>query len=132
MAKTISSNSKIVKDKIQEYIIDHLLTDETNVLKEQLQIVVDDFNDWYCYHERRKNPNIKDGFCYWLNCLPSIFSLDYYYHEIRKVMEYWLGHERVEKMSDDKMSNMFHTLIYREFKRLCDKNSVAFKVKPLS
>lgn len=119
---TLRSNSKEVTERIRKHIVERLNTDYTQDIKEQLTAVFDEFQSWYGPYEKRRTPNIQDAFAEFLKCLPSCLSTEYMYVCQREALEYFFdGRARKPKKdwTDEQVSKMYYSLIYREFNALC-------------
>lgn len=121
----VKSTSKAVKEKIQDYIIQCLSTDETTDLQSQLECVVKAFHNWYSPYEQKSTPNHAEAFAVFLMCLPSELSVDYYDYEMREHLIKWLG-ESDKTYTDSEVNTRYLWLIYREFAVLCKKHKVEF------
>lgn len=130
----LRSTSKVVKERIREYILANLCEDYTTETGEQLQAVVDGFNDWYGRYERKRNPNMFTAWCEWIMGLPSSLSIDYYYDVMRTILDTWFetdmytlaasDERRNNKWTDDEVQELFLWLIYRELKTLMQQHDV--------
>jgi hypothetical protein len=124
----MNTNSKCFKEQVQTHIIDRLSTDETEILKEQLQNVVNKFTNWYSPYEQKQYPNRQDAFIYWLWCLPSCINQEFTNYEIQKTYNSFFENCGMQpKHTDQEKMNFYYMYwIFREFQALCKKEGVQF------
>jgi hypothetical protein len=111
--------------QIQEHIANRLSEDETTVLSEQLQNVMDDFKDWYNPYEKKLTPNRHDALKHWLWGLPSSLSLEYQHYNISKILKKWFnecGEEYKEIGDGRKEADFYMNLVIREFNKMYNKH----------
>jgi hypothetical protein len=122
----MNTMTNIFKAKVQDHIINSLSTDETTILVDQLQTVVNEFNKWYSPYEQKRTPNKQQAFTEFLNCLPSCINQEWEYSGITNTMKSWFGSDYSDPKSNSKEAEAYLHLIHREFKTLCKKNNVKF------
>lgn len=133
----MKTTTKQFKTKVQNHIIDRLgypwdddndRENENATIKERLQNVIDNFNNYYNDYERRRTPNQQNAFIDFLLGLPGCLSVEYVYYNIRQTLREW--HEQTEaeadKYTDDQAAAAYYWLIYREFCTLCKQNKIDF------
>ena len=109
---------------VRTHIIDRLEEEETTELKEQLQIVMNDFNNWYCPCEKKRTPNIQMAFKHWLLGLPSSLSFEYSHYNISQTLKSWFEEcgEKYKETEGSKESDLYYHLVVREFFKLYNKH----------
>jgi hypothetical protein len=124
----MNTNSKCFNEEVQKHIIERLSTDQTEVLKEQLQDVVDEFKNWYGPYEQKRNPNIQSAFINWLWGLPSCINQEYENYEITQAYNsFFINCEALPKETEQEKINMYYMYwIFKGFKALCKKEGVQF------
>lgn len=120
MKTRIRSTNKEVKAKIQAHIIGCLDPDNGETLQDKLQAVVTCFKSW---SKGTRYPSQYMAFESYLQCLPSTLSVEFTYHEQEKCLVMWLGSPEKDYGLDD-ISNRYYSLVYREFKKLCEQHGI--------
>jgi len=126
--KVIRTNSKQVKQAIQEYIIGCIDTEpydfdpEILNLKAKLELVTATYRE----EKHRDKGNLQDLFIEWLQGLPSILNIDFEYYKILELMENEWGLKKPENKTLSDSSELFYKLIYREFLTLCKNHKVDY------
>lgn len=120
------TTNKAFKEQVRTHIINRLSEDETNVLSEQLENVMDEFRSWYSPYEQKRTPNKHDAFKSFLMGLPSCLSAEFTYYNISESLKEWFTAcgEEYKEAPEHKESELYYHLIAREFFALCEKNSV--------
>jgi hypothetical protein len=124
----MKTTKKEFYEKVQKHIAERLNDEETTDRTEQLRQVVEEFNDWWCPYEKRRNPNRQNAFIDWLHGLPSCLSIDFYYYDQRQRLQEWHNQTEAEasKYSDDVINASYCYLIYREFCKMCKAVGIDF------
>ncbi len=133
----MKTTTKQFKTKVQNHIIDCLgypwdddndRENENATIKERLQNVIENFNNYYNDYERRRIPNRQNAFINFLLGLPGCLSVEYVYYNIRQTLREWheQTEEEAEKYTDDQVAAAYYWLIYREFCTLCKQNKIDF------
>jgi hypothetical protein len=123
------TNNKEFKVQIQDHIINSILSDECgDTLKEQLQAVIDGFNNWYSPYEKKRQSNIQEAFTDWAMCLPSEFNIEYRNFEIQELIKTWFntaGETYKEPKDDQKTYDLYYWLVFRELNNLFKQNKLS-------
>jgi hypothetical protein len=117
---------KAFKEQVQEHILYIMSDEETNDVKEQLQNVVDGFNNWYDAYEKKQNPNRWAAMADWFMGLPSEISVEYRHYAISALLQQWFencGEEYKEREGNEEQT-FYNSLIIREFLVLCRKYGI--------
>ena len=126
----MKTNSKEVKTKVQQYIIDCLdnsaYPEYGDDIKSKLTLVCDEFKSAAVFANNIKRLKTwQSVFIDWLMGAPSALSIEYYTKEILDLMASWglpLPTNKTEQQGED----LFRYLIYVNFLDLCKKHNVNF------
>jgi hypothetical protein len=136
--KMAITTKKVFKGFVQEHVMNIMLdeaeiesgydiqTTEENLVTTQLQIVIDEFKNWYSPYEQKQTPNRYEAFKSWILGLPSCFSVQYEYYPIHQTMKGWFENcgETYKGEPGSKESDLYYYLTTREFEVLCKKHGV--------
>lgn len=122
------TTNKCFKEQIQGHILNTCLSEEYgSTQKEQLQAVVEGFQNWYGPYEQRQNPNRQEAFKSWSWGLPSQWNIEYTNYNIEETVKGWFAacEETYKEPKDtDKTNDLYVNLLYREFNTLLKKNDL--------
>lgn len=114
------TTKKEFTSQVQRHIIERLSTDETEIIREQLRNVVEDFYCWYSPFNKKQYPNSHNAFIEFLKCLPSSINIDFSDHDVHNTLKTWIencGETYVTPKSQHEFDLYLH-LITREFTKL--------------
>lgn len=122
------TNSKEVKQKIQAYIIDcidvSVFTEDKLNIKEQLEIVVGEFNRVAVYPNNFKRLKTNQAvFKDYIMGLPSTLNFEYWNDGILEVMKSF-GLPLPANKDDSEGIDLFYYLVFREFNVLLKKHDL--------
>jgi hypothetical protein len=124
------TNSKFVRDAVQQYIINSIDTEDYDIpenLKDQLIFICSEFKRVAGYRNNIiRLKTYQNCFIDWYQGLPSYFNISVYNHEIVYELMPSFGLPQPEKKDDSQSIELFNYLIYSNFILLCKKNGVNF------
>jgi len=125
---TIRTNNKEFRTQVRNHVIDCLDTEYFDTIPEQLQNVMDDFNNYNCAYERKRFPNKYDNFKNWLNGLPSSIHNEFSNYNIYMTLKSWFENCGTEYVEQDaqKEFDLYYYLFIAEFEKLCKQYDVKF------
>jgi hypothetical protein len=129
--KPIRTNSKVIIQAIQKNIIEALNTEEyekqDNTTKTSLEIVVDAFKGeyWHDYNKKYYKYNRQNAFKSWLCGAPSCIDISLWNEDIINYLDS-IGLPQPTNKDDQDSVNLYFSLFYREFLKLCKKNEINF------
>lgn len=115
----MNTNTREVKTRIRNYIINHIGEDYgAEEPKQAITNVYNAFKSEYGFNIKRYGEY--NAFKEWLQGLPSALSVDFCHNEVNTIVEYWTYGNltikpRKTKYSDTETWNFFLHLITREF-----------------
>jgi hypothetical protein len=125
---TMRTTKKEFKAVIQEHILNSVLDEGYDTLKDQLQAVIEEFKNCYGPYEQKRKPNLQEAFIDWSLGLPTVFNIEYRNFEITELVKSWFtacGETYKEPKDDEKTYNLYYWLVYREFNTLLKKNGLS-------
>lgn len=133
----LKSNSKLFKNKVQNYILDCIDVEEIDnpTIQEKLQYIADcfeieKFNPYKEQYKKLWNVGVNKQalFIDWLQGLPSSINLDFSTYDIKQLLINWYeeSEEQAEKYNNVEIDKQFYTLIYNNFVDLCKQNNIKF------
>lgn len=116
----------VFKLQVRKHIEEILCTDHTEILKEQLQNVVNSFYNWYSGYEQKQNPNFFSAFIDWNKGLPSEISMEYRHYKITEILKQWIeaAGEVFKERAGHIEEETYRQLVTREFVAMCKLNNV--------
>lgn len=129
--KPIRTNSKVIIEAMQKHVIESLSTEEyekhDNTTKTSLEIVINAFLDeyWHDYNKKYYKYNRQAGFKNWLCGAPSCVDISLWNEDIINFLES-MGLPQPENKDDQDSVNLYFSLFYREFLKLCKINKINF------
>lgn len=116
----------VFKNQVRKHIVEILSTNETEVLKDQLQNVVNAFYNWYSGYEQKRNPNWGAAFIDWNQGLPSEINMEFRQYKITEILKEWVENtgEVFKERSGELEEYTYRSLVTREFTAMCKLNNV--------
>ncbi|QOV08465.1 hypothetical protein Kirov_266 [Bacillus phage Kirov] len=122
-----TTNKNFVQ-QVQNHIIDRLNDEYHSTVKEQLQNVVNEFNNYDSAYERRKFPNKQDNLINFFSGLPTCIHMEYSHYNVHISLKEWFENCGAEYIETDEQKewDVYRKLFSREFMKLCQQYDVKF------
>ena len=121
----VRSTNKEVKEAIQVHIVERLDPDCNGTLSYKLEHVVSGFKHWLGPNGLRGYKSQYDAFKGYLQCIPSTLDAEFATCYQERALIDWLGTPEKEYEADE-IEQRYYSLIYREFRKLCELHGVRF------
>lgn len=118
----MKSNTTQVRSEVRKYILECLDLsgyDKPDTIKNMLEIYESEFGA----HNKKRYPNHQVRFTEWLKGMPTAFSVEMGYEEVREILINRFKTNTPAKRDDVKSFQYFLNLIYMEVKRMEEEPS---------
>src|SRR5574343_1718506 len=110
--KAMKSNTNQVREEVRKYILECMNFEGYDMQPTAANVFKVYREEYDNEHNRKRYPNNQKRFCEWLKGMPTVFSVEMCYEEVREILINRFKTNTPAKRDDQKSFNYFLALIY--------------------